>query len=276
VYTVPITDKDQFLNHWDGGSPLGLADKSHSACLARVKADQTFHMGPSRGWSDIGYNTLCCPHGRLIEGRGVLTVGAQCPGYNRSGIGSQLMVGGSDKLPAAMLNRQRRFYDDLKQLRNETTRKMGHRDGYSTSCPGDEIEAWVKNGMPMLGPASPIPVPFPVDPRPTSKTAPGPHHKFPLPSGYYFGINDGTRYSVSGFYGRVFNGRRDSSWIQEFGSQLTRRGWNIRRYLVSGNDGHFGKEYRSLVIAFQKDQHLTQDGKLGKGTWRAAFENPIS
>lgn len=280
VFTVPISDKDQFLNHWDGETALGLAGKSHAECLKRVKAVQAFHQGSSRGWADIGYNTLTCPHGRLIEGRGVLTVGAQCPGYNRSGIGSQFMVGGSDKLSAAMLNRQRRFYDELVSMRKEATRKMGHRDGYATSCPGNEIEAWVQNGMPVLGVASPLPAPLPVPvtPRPKPTRAPGPHHAFPLPSGYYFGKDDGTKYSVSGNYGRVFKGRTDTSWIQEFASQLTRRGWNIRTYLRRyGNDGHFGDEYISLVKAFQKDQHMRLvDGKVGYNTWHAAYENPVT
>lgn len=277
VYTVPISDKDQFLNHWDGDAALGLAGKSHDVCLARVRAVQEFHQGSARGWADIGYNTLVCPHGRLIEGRGVLTVGAQCPGYNRSGIGSQLMVGGGDKLPAVMLNRQRQFYDQLVAIRKEATRKMGHQDGYPTTCPGSELEAWVHNGMPLLGPASPIPAPLPTLPRPQPKTAPGPHLRFPLPSGYYFGKDDGSKYSVSGNYGRVFNRRTDTSWIQEFASQLTRRGWTIRNYLRRyGNDGHFGDEYVALVKAFQKDQRLGVDGKVGPATWRAAYENPVT
>lgn len=237
---------------------------------------QEFHQGSARGWADIGYNTLVCPHGRLIEGRGVLTVGAQCPGYNRSGVGSQMMVGGGDKLPAVMLNRQRQFYDQLVSIRKEATRKMGHQDGYQTTCPGSELEAWVHNGMPLLGPASPIPAPLPTVPRPKPKTAPGPHLRFPLPSGYYFGKDDGSKYSVSGNYGRVFNRRTDTSWIQEFASQLTRRGWTIRNYLRRyGNDGHFGDEYIALVKAFQKDQRLGQDGKIGPATWRAAYENPV-
>ena len=285
VYTVPLSDKDQFLTHWDGGSALGLGAKDHSACLARVKAIQSFHMGASRGWTDIGYNTLTCPHGRLIEGRGVLAVGAQCPGYNRSGVGSQLMVGGSDPLPHVMLNRQRKFYDDLVGLRKEVTRKMGHRDGYGTDCPGDDAYDWVLHGMPYLGDGQPVPLPIPIPsspaPKPSKKlVAPGPHLPFPLPSGFYFGPNDGSRYSVSGNFGRVFRGRTDRSWIQEFASQLKRRGWDVgggRTYLSRyGNDGHWGAEYTALTKAFQRDQKLVDDGLAGFKTWRAAYENPVT
>jgi len=277
VNVVPVSDKDQFLSHWDGGSALGLAAKSHAQCLARVKAVQTFHMGSSRGWADIGYNTLVCPHGRLIEGRGVLTVGAQCPGYNRSGIGSQFMIGGSDGLPAVMLNRQRKFYDDLYQIRKEVQRKMGHRDGTSTSCPGDPVYGWVVKGMPIIG-ATPTPTPTP-PPAPVVVNPPGPRHPFPLPSSaYYFGRNDGRKYSVSGYYGRTFNGRLDRSWIQEFASQLSRRGWDIgkgRKYLTTdGNNGYFGPEYERLTKAFQSSRTALKgdvDGHVGPNTWKEAF-----
>lgn len=173
VNFVDLSEKADFLTHHDGAARLHLADKSHDACLERVRAVQRFHMGPSRGWDDIGYNTLLCPHGRLIEGRGVLAVGAQCPGHNRSGIGSQLMVGGSDPNPARMLNRQRKFYDTLVGLRGSSMRKMGHRDGVATECPGDELEKWVKAGMPIIGGTgghtAPIPAPKPQPaPKPSS------------------------------------------------------------------------------------------------------------
>lgn len=279
VYTVPVTDKDYFVNHWDGDTALGLAAKPHSACLARVKADQTFHMSSARGWNDIGYNALICPHGRAIEGRGILTVGAHKPGYNRSGVGVQYMVGKGDKLTPAMLARGRKLYDDIAALRRgETTRKATHNDGYATTCPGAELTAWTHNGMLVVGtsPASPIPAPFPTTPRPPAPKIVGPRFAFPLPAGYYFGKNDGSKYSVSGFFNRVFKGRTDRSWIQEFASQLTRRGWNIKRYLVSGNDGKFGNEYVALVKAFQKDRGLVADGKIGKKTWDAAFNSPVS
>lgn len=281
IYTVPVTQKDYFVNHWDGGDALGLAGKPHSACLARVKSDQNFHMGPSRQWADIGYNALICPHGRAIEGRGLLTVAAHCPGYNSNGVGVQFMVGGDDPLPDVMLNRARELYDDLAKL-GGPTHKMGHSDGYPTECPGSEILAWVRRGMPLMGSGAPLlNVPGkPSEPVVQHSVAPGPHYPFPLPSGHWFGKDDGTERSVSGHYPSTFKGRKASAWIQQFGSQLTRRGWSVGRgkqFLGHyGNDGQWGEEYDDLCRAFQEDQELKVDGKCGAATWRAAFENPIS
>ena len=115
---------------------------------------------------------------------------------------------------------------------------------------------------------------------PSRIPAPKPHYNFPLPSGYYFGPKNGGDESVSGFYGRVFDGKPDHEWLRIFVRQLRKRGWNAREggsYLTRyGNDGRYGDEYERLIRAFQRDQGLVVDGLLGPRTWRAAFENPVT
>jgi len=112
--------------------------------------------------------------------------------------------------------------------------------------------------------------------KPTSKPAPTPHYAFPLGEGRYFGPKGGPSASVSGYYGRSFKGVKDRVWLQRWGTQMGKRGWNLKSNLPSGNDGFFGPEYSRLVKAFQADQGLRQDGKLGPATWRAAFESPVT
>jgi peptidoglycan hydrolase-like protein with peptidoglycan-binding domain len=120
----------------------------------------------------------------------------------------------------------------------------------------------------------------PVPQVPSTIPAPKPHYDFPLPTGHYFGPKDGPKHSVSGYYGRVFDGKPDHEWLRIFVRQLRKRGWNAiegGRFLTRyGNDGRFGSELERLVRAFQEDQGLTVDGKLGPKTWRAAFENPVT
>lgn len=127
-----------------------------------------------------------------------------------------------------------------------------------------------------LGGATPVANPTP----PPSKPIPGPTYAFPLPSGYFFGYNDGTNYSVSGNFGRSFAGKSDTQWLQLFAEQLSKRGWDVgkgKQYLNRyGNDGHYGDEYHALTIAFQRDQNLEVDGKIGYHTWTAAFHNPVT
>ena len=143
-YVDPL-NRSEFFVHYDGSSELHFAD--HAGCLARVKANQTFHMS-TRAWSDIGYNGLVCQHGRAIEGRGIDYSGAHCPDHNTSGYGFQFMVGGDQQPTAAAKARMRRLYDDACDHSKRTLAKRGHRDGFATACPGDGIYAWVKAGMP--------------------------------------------------------------------------------------------------------------------------------
>jgi peptidoglycan hydrolase-like protein with peptidoglycan-binding domain len=113
-----------------------------------------------------------------------------------------------------------------------------------------------------------------------TRPAPGIPLAFPLPNGYFFGPKDGPANSVSGYYGRGFNGLHDFEWFQEWALQLIRRGWSIgvgKKYLNQyGNNGKYGAEYKALIEAFQHDQHLTVDGELGVMTWNAAYQNPIT
>lgn len=126
--------------------------------------------------------------------------------------------------------------------------------------------------------SGPTPTPAPA---PAPKPVPGKRLSFPLPKGYYFGIDDGSPYSVSGKYRRSFNGQDASWWITELVAQLGLRGWNVDKggpYLTRwGNDGVCGAEFHRLMVAFQTDQRLTyKDGKAGLETWNAAFFNPVS
>ncbi len=119
------------------------------------------------------------------------------------------------------------------------------------------------------------------DPKPpTRPTVPGPGWKFPLPAGYWFGVDDGTNKSVSGKWRRSFAGRDASTWVREFGTQLLRRGWDVgrgRKWLrAAGNDGQIGPEYVALIRAFQAAQGLSVDGRVGPKTWAAAFSSPVT
>jgi hypothetical protein len=112
------------------------------------------------------------------------------------------------------------------------------------------------------------------------KPAPGPDLAFPLPSGHWFGADDGTDRSHSGLHGRKTGGKLDATHIKAWAAQLGKRGWSIgkgKKWLPNhGNDGKFGPEYAALVRAFQTDQGLGRDEKLGPRTWNAAFDNPVT
>ena len=133
--TVTWGQRTEFVVHYSEGP----TDQS-------VRSIQDFHMD-GNGWSDIGYNFLVDVQGRIYEGRGWLTVGAHAPGHNASGIGV-CMIGRDGDATTAAKNAIRAVYDEARQRARHGLAKRGHRDVYSTSCPGDQLYAWVRAGMP--------------------------------------------------------------------------------------------------------------------------------
>lgn len=111
-----------------------------------VRSIQNFHMD-GRNWADIGYNFLVDTEGRIYEGRGWLVVGAHAPDHNTSGIGVCMIGRNGDSTPAAK-RAIRWLYDEAARRAGRSLKKLGHRDVFPTSCPGDELYAWVRAGMP--------------------------------------------------------------------------------------------------------------------------------
>ncbi|MGS2645817.1 peptidoglycan recognition protein family protein [Streptosporangium sp. G12] len=140
----PARPRQGLVIHYDG-SDQGLAGKPHSACVTYWKNTRKFHMGANRGWVDVGYSFGCCPHGQVFEGRGLDRVQAAQPGGNSTWYSCTLMSGPGEDPPAAQI-------DAVRQLRAWLMGKgmaaavKGHRDFFSTSCPGDRLYALVRNG----------------------------------------------------------------------------------------------------------------------------------
>lgn len=129
--------------HWEGphmGSP------AHALCGSTVRSIQAYHQNV-KGWSDIAYNLVVCQHGYVFEGRGVQK-GSAANGTAQGNLDYHsicALVGLNDPTPQAML-------DGIKEARalclkaGVGTKVVGHRDLFSTNCPGDAIYARVRSG----------------------------------------------------------------------------------------------------------------------------------
>ncbi|TDC77639.1 N-acetylmuramoyl-L-alanine amidase [Actinomadura sp. 7K507] len=133
--SVGWSQRTEFIVHYSEGP----TDQS-------VRSIQDFHMD-GNGWSDVGYNFLVDISGRVYEGRGWLVVGAHAPDHNTSGIGV-CMIGRNGDSTAAAKRSIRWLYDEAARRTGRNLTRLGHRDVYATSCPGDELYAWVRAGMP--------------------------------------------------------------------------------------------------------------------------------
>jgi hypothetical protein len=139
--------------HWEGADPAGGA---HSQCAAAVRSIQAYHQsGP---YSDIAYSFVVCRHGSIYEGRGFKVQSAANNKGNDERLAVCFMGGPNTPFTAEAKSAIRHLIFDLSPA-SAKGKAIGHRDepSCSTACPGDSIEAWIKNGMG----APPVPVPAP-------------------------------------------------------------------------------------------------------------------
>lgn len=136
-----------------------LAD--HSKCVATVRAIQSHHMN-GNGWSDVGYTMMVCPHRKVFMGRGPHVLpSANGPGHNSGHYAVLGLVGNSGFTEPndEMLHGIRDAIEYLREKGNAGSEIKGHRDGYSTDCPGSFLYKWVKAGAPRPKLAKPPTVP---------------------------------------------------------------------------------------------------------------------
>jgi hypothetical protein len=116
----------------------------------KIKAIQTWGMGPDRNWVDIPYHFLIAPNGTIYEGRNVNTVGETATEYDPSGhllitcLGN-LEVQEVSKEQLESLTRLIAYCSRKYKISHETI--ASHRD-YSTktNCPGKNLYQYLENG----------------------------------------------------------------------------------------------------------------------------------
>jgi hypothetical protein len=138
--------------HYEGTPVSTKLLTNHDACIAEWQAIRKSHLANTKeNYSDIAYNYGACPHGYLLEGRGIgRRTGANGnQDLNRAHYAIVGLVGdeGLTEPTDAMLGAIR---DGIELLRanGAGTEIKGHRDGYATECPGGPLYAWVQKGAP--------------------------------------------------------------------------------------------------------------------------------
>jgi peptidoglycan hydrolase-like protein with peptidoglycan-binding domain len=118
--------------HYEGPK---MGTYSHSLCAGKVRGIQRFHQ-VTRGWSDIAYNYLVCPHGYVYEGRG-LYVGSAANGTTKANLDYYAVcaiLGASDPVPATLMAGLKQAIAQCRKRSGNAV--VGHRDLYATACPG--------------------------------------------------------------------------------------------------------------------------------------------
>ncbi|MBR8740595.1 N-acetylmuramoyl-L-alanine amidase [Nocardiopsis sp. MG754419] len=94
-----------------------------------------------------GNSFMACPHGYVLEGRGLYRAQAAQPGGNTSHYSCTLATGPSDPITPEQINAVRALRQWLMEPDTSIAGTVvGHRDFIATSCPGDKAYALVRNG----------------------------------------------------------------------------------------------------------------------------------
>ncbi|QKW22317.1 N-acetylmuramoyl-L-alanine amidase [Kitasatospora sp. NA04385] len=246
--------------HYEGSAVPGALAGDHGRCAGHVRDVQHAHLNdPKEDWIDIAYSFLVCPHGYVFEGRGLnVKNGANGnPTLNAGHYAICAMVGtsGITSPTDEMLNGLVDAIEYCRAQGGAGGEVRGHRDGYATTCPGDELYAWVQRGAPRPGNSGQAPAPAPAPPSGSS--------------------------SAPSFPGRVLRLAQPMMHgpdVQRAQERLIERTWSVG---PDGADGWYGERTRATVVGFQRDSSangwpLADDGEIGPLTWAALWDRPVT
>jgi len=138
-----------------GAHPLGVAvhysegnlgSSPDSLCDDKVRGIQRYHMD-TKGWADIAYTFLVCPHGNIFEGRGT-GKGSAANGTTRANLDYYAVcaLGGPKDTPSVLMLAGIGDAIGLCRKAGAALKVIGHRDLFPTACPGTALYAYVTAG----------------------------------------------------------------------------------------------------------------------------------
>ena len=131
--------------HWHGPR---LGSFPHSSCAVKVRGIQRDHMD-QKGWDDIAYTSIVCPHGAIFQCRwwGVRTAANGTNAGNAASYAHCVLIGQGDPFPEAARQGLRAAFQLARQQGGAGPERWCHFNWKPTACPGPAICDFVKAGM---------------------------------------------------------------------------------------------------------------------------------
>jgi hypothetical protein len=147
VRMVPPQVRGVAVHYTGSTTPLGSA-ASFPLSARRLEEERAFHT-TDRGWADIAYSAAIDVEGRVFDCRGIEYRSAANGNatVNQQYGAVTWLLGAGDQPTAAMVN----AFRDWRRTRwlaryPHATAVVGHRDLYSTGCPGAPTYALIRSG----------------------------------------------------------------------------------------------------------------------------------
>lgn len=143
AHLPPLGDSNGFGLHYNGPA-IHLTD--HADCAPAVQGIRRYHVD-TRGWLDIAYSFLVCPHGTIFEGRGWgKRTAANGTTYGNSWGHAAMCLIGVDQLPTAPMLGAVEWLCERHDARYGHVDLRPHSAFKNTACPGDPLRAWAESG----------------------------------------------------------------------------------------------------------------------------------
>ena len=133
-------------SEYDRAPEVGLCDD-------RVRAIQNYHMNTKK-WQDIAYSFLVCHHGDIFEGRGWgIRTAANGTDWGNDHFLAVCFLGADSATRDDVTDTGRKAIHDVilecRRRVQSATAVYSHSDIKATACPGNELRAWLRLGMPL-------------------------------------------------------------------------------------------------------------------------------
>lgn len=118
--------------------------RDHKDCAAQVRGFQAFHID-TRGWSDIAYNFLVCPHGYVYVGRGWerRSAGQGTDAGNDGYHALCVMADGRKRFTRKQANALGALVRIAQERYPRAREVRPHSYFHSTACPGSLVARWI-------------------------------------------------------------------------------------------------------------------------------------
>ncbi|QCH28091.1 peptidoglycan recognition protein family protein [Clostridium tyrobutyricum] len=134
----------------------------HHAQASRCSVYDVDQWHKANGWAGIGYQYFVTKDGKVYTGRPENAIGAHCPGQNDHSIG--ICAEGSYMTETMPEVQKQAIVDLCKYIKGKykITRIGGHKEFYSTDCPGTKYPLQeIKNLVAAVAAPKPVTVPVP-------------------------------------------------------------------------------------------------------------------